>query len=509
MVETPSQSPPDEPGLVRALAGLVARTGGHLDRLSLDLARDVGQVTRAGVALAASARGAWHDANLRAGRTWAEARHRAHGVPRVGQVMRAALGLAAAARWARLRSVAAGHPGLTEHDHRALAARARALAIELRGGVLKLGQIASCRPDLVGPIWAEELAALQDRVPAIPFPAIVARLEAELGAPVGERFAALDPEPLAAASLAQVHAGRLLDGRAVAVKVQVPGVDELVTADTAALTLLAPALADLVPGDLPAIAAELGRALAVELDYQAEAEAGAEAAPTFAGTPLFVPAPIAACSTGRVLTSERVEGRRLTDALDAATAAERTRLLATLCGGVARAIFAGGVVHADPHPGNFLVTDDGRIAVLDWGCVLRLTPAEATGYARLMLALATGDSAGALGHLRALGFGGDGPALTAIAASLTLALRPGISAAALDWDAQARAFVADVGERARAARVTVPRSFVLLGRILGTLAGLVARYRPELELATLIGPHVAAAAAREPAAGPRAPAGSA
>ena len=217
--------------------------------------------------------------------------------------------------------------------------------------------------------------------------------------------------------------------------------------------------------------------------------------PYNAGTALFVPTVEAAHSTARVLTTDRVDGRRLTEALDGADRAERTRLLRALCDGIARQIFRGGVVHADPHPGNFLCTADGRIAVLDWGCVLRLSADERRGYARLMLALAGGDGATAERELRGLGFGGDGPALADIAASITAVMRPGVSAAAVDWEAQGQAFVADVTVRAKAAAVTVPRSFVLLGRVLGTLAGLVAVYKPDLELAQIIGPHLAAALA--------------
>ncbi len=490
MVATPSP----EPSPLRALSELLTRAGARLDQLSLDLARDVGEVARGGVAVAAAARAQWDDAARWFESTWSEARARSRGVPRVGRVVRAGLAIAAEARWRRLRAVAAGHPGLTDDDHRALAARVVERCVELRGGVQKLGQVASCRPDLIGPVWAEVLSTLQDRVPAIETAAIVAQLEAELGAPVTERFAGFGVEALAAASLAQVHGARLADGRAVAVKVQLPGIAEVVAADVAALGILAGALGDLIPGDLGAIAAELGRALTGELDYQAEAAAGAEVAPILVRTPLYVPAVIASHSTARVLTTDRVDGRRLLEVLDAGDRAERTRILAALADGIARQIFRGGVVHADPHPGNFLVDGDGRIAVLDWGCVLRLAPAERAGYARLVLALAIGDRARAAAELTALGFGGDPEALATIAASITAVLRPGVSAATVDWDAQAEALVRDVTVRARAARATVPRSFVLLGRVLGTLAGLFAVYQPSLELAAVIGPHVAAAA---------------
>lgn len=493
MDETRSREPTPPPSFFGAVSELLSKTGAHLDRLSIDLARDLGEVARGGVAVADAAKAEWLDVSAKVEAAWGQARAQSRGVPRVTRVVRAGLAIAATARWYRLRAAAAGFDAILPADHRLLAERTRAVCIELRGGVLKLGQVASCRPDLIGPIWAGALAELQDRVPAVDAAAITARVEAELGAPIAERFAAFDAEPLAAASLAQVHGARLADGRAVAVKVQVPGIDDVVRADVAALGILAGALGDLVPGDLAAIAAELGRALTGELDYVAEGAAGAEVAPTLAGTALFVPAVIASHSTPRVLTTDRVDGRRLTEALDAADRAERTRVLRALCDGIARQIFRGGVVHADPHPGNFLCTADGRIAVLDWGCVLRLTPAERGGYARLMLALAAGDGATAERELRGLGFGGDGPALADIAASITAVMRPGVSAATVDWEAQARSFVADVSVRAKAAAVTVPRSFVLLGRVLGTLAGLVAVYKPDLELAQIIGPHLAAA----------------
>ena len=501
MAEIHSDPPRDDrapPSFVTAVSDLLARTGAQLDRLTLDLARDLGEVARGGVAVAEAARAEWQDVADRATAAWTSARAQSRGVPRVTRVVRAGLAIAATARWYRLRAAAAGRERLTDDEHRALAARVRDVCIELRGGVLKLGQVASCRPDLIGPAWAGALAELQDRVPAQDAAAIVARIEAELGAPITDRFAGFATEALAAASLAQVHAARLPDGTAVAVKVQVPGIDEVVRADVAALAILAGALGDQVPGDLAAIAGELGRALTLELDYVAEAAAGQDAAPALAGTPLFVPTVIASHSTARVLTTERVLGRRLLDALDAADAAERTRLLRALVDGIARQIFRGGVVHADPHPGNFLVTADGRIAVLDWGCVLRLDADERAAYARLMLALGTGDDVTAERELRGLGFGGDGPALADIARSITTALQPGVSAETLDWDAQARSFVADVGVRAKAAGVTVPRSFVLLGRVLGTLAGLVAQYKPALELSQVIGPHLLSALATTP-----------
>src|SRR5690606_14918651 len=158
------------------------------------------------------------------------------------------------------------------------------------------------------------------------------------------------------------------------------------------------------PGiDLATLAAELTRALAIELDYVAEADA----LWAYSGR-CVVPRPIGTLSTGRVLTMTRIDGERLTAWLERATAEgrldERDRLLADLVGEVAQQILVRGQVHADPHPGNFLVTPAGELALLDFGCVLELTRAERAAYARLVVAIAGGNHAAAGKELAELGF---------------------------------------------------------------------------------------------------------
>jgi ubiquinone biosynthesis protein len=454
-------------------ARLVARVGVRLDGMALDVARDAGAVSRDAQALATATR----DQAVTVGRA----------TPRATRLGTLALGLFARHRWLRLRAAARGEPGLSADDHRELARRVATAAAELRGGVAKLGQLASCRPDLIGPIWARELAALQDEVPAVDAAAIRARIEAELGRPIAEVFAELDDAPLAAASLAQVHAGRLLDGTAVVVKVQVPGIEDVIAADIAALTALGGVIGP-VPGvDLPTLAAELGRALAVELDYQAEAVMLGR----FAAAGTRVPRPIAAASSARVLTMTRVDGERLTACLERLPPAARDRVLGELVAEVAAQVLARGLVHADPHPGNFLVTADGHLALLDFGCVLELTAAERAAYARLVLAIAAGDRAAVAARLAEAGFVAAEPErLAALAASMVAALTPGTSAAELDWEG---AFAEQLAQARGLGGLIVPRSFVLLGRVLATVAGLLARYRPALQLHALIAPHLAAA----------------
>ncbi|MGE5183013.1 MAG: ABC1 kinase family protein [Acidobacteriota bacterium] len=459
-------------------AQLLKHLGGRLDAMSLDLARDGGAVVREAQALADAARD--HATTF------------VRATPRVTRIAQATAALFARQRWLRLAQTArTGTPALRPDDHRELARRTAAYAADLRGGIAKLGQLASCRPDLVGPIWAAELAKLQDEVPPVDAASIRARIESELGKPIAEVFAELDDAPLAAASLAQVHAGKLLDGTPVVVKVQVPGIEDVIAADIAALKAIASAVGELPGLDLQTVTGELGRALAIELDYQAEADA----LWSYSGRAV-VPRPVAEASSKRVLTMTRVTGERLTAWLELAPAADRDRLLGELVGEVAAQILARGQVHADPHPGNFLVTPDGELALLDFGCMLELTREERASYARLVLAIAGGNAAAAGTELAALGFTADDPdQLVDLAGSLVGALKPGANLAQLDWQA---AFADQVAQARSLGGLAIPPSFVLLGRVLASIAGLLATYKPRLELHPLIARHLAVAIAHPP-----------
>jgi ubiquinone biosynthesis protein len=459
-------------------ARLLKHVSVRLDALSLDLARDTGAIVRNAQALAGAAR----DQATTAGRA----------TPRLARLAQVAAALLARQRWLRLAQAArTGEPALRPEDHRDLARRTAGYAAELRGGIAKLGQLASCRPDLIGPIWAGELATLQDEVPPVDAAAIRARIEHELGRPVVEAFATFDDVPLAAASLAQVHAATLPDGTPVVVKVQVPGIEDVIAADIAALRTLAGTLGE-VPGvDLATLASELTRALAIELDYAAEADA----LRAYAGTAI-VPRPIADASSPRVLTMTRIDGERLASWLSCATAEdrleERDRLLGELIGEVAAQVLVRGQVHADPHPGNFLVTPAGKLAILDFGCMLALSPADRASYARLVLAIGRSDHAAAAAELATLGFQADDPdQLVALAGALVGSLRPGASVAEIDWRA---VFADQLANVRQLGGLVIPRSFVLLGRVLTAIAGLLAEHRPQLQLYPIILRHLMAAA---------------
>jgi ubiquinone biosynthesis protein len=466
--------------LFASISNLVRRVTENAVRLSNDVVRDAAAIGRESERVATAARAQWD--------AWSDAGRAA---PRVARVIAEGATLIALYRAHLVRARIGGFDHVPDDVHRALAARARAACVELRGGVLKIGQIASCRPDLVGAIWARELAELQDRVPAVDTGAIVARIEADLRAPINELFARFDDRPVAAASLAQVHLAALPDGREVAVKVQVPGIEDVIEADVQALRALALVAGDLLPG-ADTFASELGVALRGELDYAREAAAARECTSQVA-PPMFVPEVIDSHTRGAVLTSMRVDGARLGEHLEAASPEERARVVGAMIDAVARAVFVHGVVHADPHPGNFLVQPDGKIAVLDWGCVLRLTREERRGYAQILGHVFRGDPDAVAGALEALGFAGPRDSMVALADLICGAMKPGVAAADIDWSAQMKVMMEEATRAVRAGGVRVPPGFVLLGRVLATIAGYVVTYRPPLELFRLIGPHVAAA----------------
>jgi ubiquinone biosynthesis protein len=480
-------------------AKLIQHLGTRLDALALDLARDGGTVVRTAQAFASATR----DEAVKVADAARSEVHRASeqasafskATPRMTKIATVAAALFARQRWLRLAQAArTGTPTLRLEDHRDLAARTAAYAAELRGGIAKIGQLASCRPDLVGNVWASELAKLQDEVPPVDPAAIRARIEHELGKPITDVFAEFIDSPLAAASLAQVHAATLLDGTRVVVKVQVPGIEDVIAADIAALKTIATTIGE-VPGvDLATLTAELARALAVELDYEAEADS----LWSYTGS-AQVPRPFPEASSKRVLTMSRIDGEKLTTWLETASPAARDKLLGDLVGEVAAQILVRGQVHADPHPGNFLVTGDGdathyKLALLDFGCMLELTKQDRAAYARLVLAIAGGNSAAAGNELAALGFSADDPAqLVDLTSALIGAMKPGMQTDELDWQA---AFADQIAQAKQLGGLVIPRSFVLLGRVLASVAGLLATYKPKLEIHPLIARHLALAIAQ-------------
>ena len=262
---------------------------------------------------------------------------------------------------------------------------------------IKLGQLLSTRYDLLPPAYTEALTRLQDSVEPFPFDEVREIVESELGASLRHLFESFDETPLAAASLGQVHRARTHSGRDVVVKVQRPGIREVVRDDMEVLEKLA-SLADGHTGagrrfGFARLLAQFRRSLAGELDYTREArnlERFRELTADYEH--LVVPEPLGDYTTSKVLTMEHIEGRKITEVgplglLDI----DARPLVEELFACYLRMILDDGVLHADPHPGNLLLTPDGRIALLDLGMVATVPPRIQTQVVKLLLAISDGD----------------------------------------------------------------------------------------------------------------------
>jgi predicted unusual protein kinase regulating ubiquinone biosynthesis (AarF/ABC1/UbiB family) len=309
----------------------------------------------------------------------------------------------------------------------------RRLAIRLGGVHIKVGQFLSTRVDVLPEEITVELAGLQDEVPPEDYAAIKTLAEAELGCQLEERFEGFSPEPLAAASLGQVHRARLKASanggageqagsgqrfRDVVVKIQRPGIEEIIATDLAALRTVAGWLQRYPPirrrADVPALLEEFTRVIYEEIDYLQEGRNAEVFGDNFAGRRGYrVPEVIWEHTTRRVLTLEDVYAIKITD-YEGVTGAgiDRELVAKRLFDAYMQQIFVDGFVHADPHPGNlFVQPEDGggeegrtwRLTFVDFGMVARVTPEIRAGLRELAIALGTQDSARLIQSYQILG----------------------------------------------------------------------------------------------------------
>jgi ubiquinone biosynthesis protein len=280
-------------------------------------------------------------------------------------------------------------------------AEAKSLADDLESlgpTFVKLGQLLSTRADLLPTPYLTALARLQDKVEPFPFAEVETIVASELGARLSKAFAEFESTPMAAASLGQVHRARLRDGRPVAVKVQRPGVRGRVLEDLEALEEIGAFLdAHTDAGrryEFARLLEEFRRSVLRELDYLQEGANLVALRRNLAGFPrLFVPEPVEDYTTSRVLTMEYVTGTKLT-ALSPVVLQEvdGAALSGQLFDAYLKQILVDGFFHADPHPGNVLLTEDGRLALIDLGMVARVTPRMQDHLLQLLLSVSEGRS---------------------------------------------------------------------------------------------------------------------
>jgi predicted unusual protein kinase regulating ubiquinone biosynthesis (AarF/ABC1/UbiB family) len=247
----------------------------------------------------------------------------------------------------------------------------------MKGVMVKLGQMASYVDEGLAPSVRRTLSRLQDSVPPMSPELAAGVIEAELGLPPDQLFARWDPEPIAAASIGQVHRAITKDGLAVAVKVQYPGIAEMMTADLANVSLLRRMLRVTAPSqDVDGLIAELRERVLEELDYRREAANQQKLHEYFAGHPtISVPAIVTGLSAQRVVTSELVTGARFADVVGWSQH-ERDLAGETLYRFVFRSLYEVHAFNGDPHPGNYIFHGDGKITFLDFGMVKHFSDSD-------------------------------------------------------------------------------------------------------------------------------------
>ena len=373
-----------------------------------------------------------------------------------------------------------------------------AVAARYKGGLIKVGQLASLRVDVLPAAVSDELAKLQDRVDPHPLAEVEAQIVRELGGPIASHFAAFEREPIASASLGQVHAARLADGRKVAVKVLYPGVERSVAVDLVAARVGLWLFDFLTVADLAGVYREIRESILGEMDYLREGRAAEEMARNLAADPevaarVRIPAIHWPTTRRRVLTMEFIEGVKINDRAGlAARGRDPEAVVRWAVRAFLHMIFRDGFFHCDPHPGNLLVDDAGRIGIIDFGMNKRLAPAVMTMLRENLLATVTRDPAR---YARAFLDAGmidarDVPAVEEVAR---------ISFDPAYWNLTPREVARlDFGEylgrmRAQMKQVRsfrLPDGLVMWGRALTLLLGLASELAPGIRPLDVVGPYV-------------------
>ncbi|HWH28424.1 MAG TPA: AarF/ABC1/UbiB kinase family protein [Mycobacteriales bacterium] len=409
------------------------------------------------------------------------------------------LGVAGRATWGLGRRIG-GHPAevVAAELQARTAEQLFSVLGQLKGGAMKVGQALSifeaALPEELTAPYRAALTSLQEAAPPLPAATVHAVLAEQLGADWRERFRSFDDRPAAAASIGQVHRAVWADGREVAVKIQYPGAAEALLGDFRQLARLARVMGPLAPGlELKPLLAEVQERIAEELDYRLEAEAQGGFAEAYDGDPdIRVPRVVAGAD--RVLVGEWIEGTPLSKVISSGSAEQRDRASQLL----ARFLFSGpvlaGLLHADPHPGNFRLLPDGRLGVIDFGAVNRLPDGAPEPIGRLARLALDGDAQAVLAGLRDEGFVRPGveldaeavldylqPILEPVRADRFRFTRPWLRTQAARM-ADPRSPAAQLGRK-----LNLPPSYMLIHRVvLGTIAVLSqlsgeAPYREEME----------------------------
>jgi ubiquinone biosynthesis protein len=375
--------------------------------------------------------------------------------------------------------------------------RFRHMLEELGPTFVKLGQVLATRSDLLDPAWIHALEALHNRVPAVPWAAIEGQLAEDFAAAPSDVFASIEHEPLAAASIAQVHAAVLHDGTPVIVKVRRPGIRPAIDADLRLLTRFAQALVAHVPAARLFRPVEMIRefrdSLARELDFAAEARNAEQIAARFAGSGLVVPKVFWDYTGERVNVQERITGIPIAE-LEALRGAglDPVRLARLGAQVVLRMMLKDGFFHADPHPGNVFALPGNRLALIDFGMVGRLTPTRRREIVDLLGGLVRHDAPAVVDVLSNwVELDGDAADLGALEHDVEAFVERyhGVPLGRLPFGR----LLLDVTGLVRAHRLALPGDLALVIKVFVTLEGLGRQLDPDFDMAKEAAPFLRAA----------------
>jgi predicted unusual protein kinase regulating ubiquinone biosynthesis (AarF/ABC1/UbiB family) len=428
-----------------------------------------------------------------------------------------------ASRWIGVTSLAArvylGYKSITLREKRlglkdAAAKRSRhhswsaqriyETAVRRQGLLIKFGQAIGSRPDLIPDEYIDVLSRLQDQVPSRPFPVIKRAVEGELGRTLEDVFETFEETPIASASLAQVHRATLKDGRVVAVKVQYPGIEEIVHNDLANIRFLLRILSKFERNlDFGPIIEEISQTAPQELDFINEGHNAELISSNFGGREdIIVPRIYWEYSTRRVLTMEFLDGIKITDLATMERQGIDLQAVAQLVvDAYCDQLYLHGMFHADPHPGNLFVRPPARegggpvLIMLDFGLCRKIDDKFRLGYAHMVRAMLTGNWPEMVQGFMDLGVRvknpNDAGTLLELGKAFMDTSKPGHAYADPD-------LVEEVNKRLNKAIranpiVEIPREFLLIGRMTGLLSGLGKHLDSRVDVPATILPYANAA----------------
>ena len=379
--------------------------------------------------------------------------------------------------------------------HRRNAVLIRENALAMRGLMIKVGQFMSSRKDFLPDEYTEELSALQDQVPPHDFAEIRQRIIEELGAPPEQIFSEFEKEPIAAASLGQVHRAVLKDGREAAVKIQYPGIEKIIETDIRMFEILVSLLQGRIGWiNLRVLHEEFSKIVRAELDYVQEGRNAERFRKNFSDDArIVIPRVYWNFSCRKVLTLEFVGGIKISECAVIKASGLDCRILVNLLAETyAKMIFVHGIFHCDPHPGNIFVGEGPTLVLVDFGMVETISESTKRNLRRYANAIVENDTAGIIEALEKLGFlveGADYKAIAEVTQDLIDKYRHSSP------DELKSLTVDDIGDEISNIRSVidnfqVPNYFILLGRTIGMLNGMAYRLNPEVNIIEIGKPYI-------------------